>query len=136
AVKRWRAALPGVLIGSVFFIRNLIIAGNPIAPFLSAHAPHVAHYRAYLSDYVFDPNFIDESLGAAMPVVMMFVSGTMPLIVLLLGIALFFLGPSSRLLVPFFAVPAASATIDRKWVKWLIAIAVAVQTLMVVYLTD
>ncbi|HJW92365.1 MAG TPA: hypothetical protein VJ901_01985 [Thermoanaerobaculia bacterium] len=136
AAKRWRAAIPGVLIGSVFFIRNLIVAGNPIAPFLSASAPHLMHYRAYLSDYVFDPQFIDESLGAAMLMLAPLVTGIIPIALLALGIVFFFLGPSSRLLIPFFAIPAMSANVDRRWFRWLLALAVAVQTLMVVYLTD
>ena len=138
AARRWRAAIPGVLIGSIFFIRNLVIAGNPIAPFLGAGAPHVSNFRAgaYLSDYVFDPRFIDESLGAAMLMLAPLAAGLIPYLVLATGMLLFFLSPSSRLLVPFFAVPAISATIERKWVKWLVAIAITVQTLMVVYLTD
>jgi hypothetical protein len=136
AARRWRAAIPGLLIGSVFFIRNLIIAGNPIAPFLSANAPHLMHYRAYLTDYVFDPQFIDESLGAAMLMLAPLASGVIPLALLALGILFFFLGPSSRLLIPYFAIPAMSATVTKKWFRFLVAIAIAVQTLMVVYLTD
>lgn len=135
AAKGWKKAWPGLFIGSVFFIRNLILTGNPIAPFLSANAPHLAHYRAYLSDYVFDPQFIDESLGAAMLMLAPLVSGIIPIALLAAGIAFFFLGPSSRLLIPFFAIPAMSATVDRKWFRGLLALAVAMQTLMVVYLT-
>ena len=41
-----RALLFGVVAGSVFFIRNLILTGNPIAPFFAELAPHIAHYRA------------------------------------------------------------------------------------------
>lgn len=136
--RRLKVAIPGLLIGSIFFIRNLVIAGNPVAPFLSAGAPHVSNFRAgaYLSDYVFDPNFIDESLGAAMLMLAPLAVGLIPYIVLAIGMLLFFLSPSSRLLVPFFAVPAISAPVERKWVRWLLAIAVAVQVLMVVYLTD
>ena len=59
--------LIGLAAGSVFFIRNLILTANPIAPFLSAAAPHVTGYRApFLSDYVFDPHFLDEGLGASL----------------------------------------------------------------------
>ena len=136
AARRWRAAIPGLLIGSVFFIRNLILTANPIAPFLSANAPQLMHYRAYLTDYVFDPQFIDESLGAAMLMLAPLASGVIPFALLAFGIAFFFLGPSSRLLIPYFAIPAVSATITKKWFRFLVAIAVAVQTLMVVYLTD
>jgi hypothetical protein len=138
AARRWRPAIPGLLIGSVFFIRNLILAGNPVAPFLAAAAPHVAHYRggAYLSDYVFDPNFIDESLGAAMLMLAPLVAGAIPIALLACGIALFILAPSSRLLVPFFAVPAMSAATGKRWIRWLLVIAITVQTAMVAYLTD
>src|SRR5205085_5746916 len=64
AARRWRPALPGLAIGCVFFIRNLILTGNPIAPFLSATAPHVSGYRAgaFLSEYIFEGRFLDESL--------------------------------------------------------------------------
>jgi hypothetical protein len=134
--RRWKPAIPGLLIGSVFFIRNLIIAGNPIAPFLSANSPHLMHYRAYLTDYVFDPQFIDESLGAAMLMLAPLASGLIPLALLALGILFFFLGPSSRLLIPYFAIPAMSATVTKKWFRFLVAVAIAVQALMVVYLTD
>jgi hypothetical protein len=138
AARRWRPAIPGLLIGSIFFIRNLILAGNPVAPFLAAAAPLVAHYRggAYLSDYVFAPNFIDESLGAAMLMLAPLAAGAIPIALLACGIGLFILAPSSRLLVPFFAVPAMSAMADRRWVRWLLVIAITVQTAMVVYLTD
>jgi len=134
--RRWRPAIPGLLIGSIFFIRNLIIAGNPVAPFLSATAPHVTQYRSYLSDYVFDPQFIDESLGAAMLTLAPLAAGVIPFALLAAGIAFFFLGPSSRLLIPFFAVPAISSSAEKKWVRWFVGVAIAVQTLMVVYLTD
>jgi len=138
AARRWRPAIPGLLVGSIFFIRNLILAGNPVAPFLAAAAPHVAHYRggAYLSDYVFDPNFIDESLGSAMLMLAPLAAGAIPIALLVCGIALFILAPSSRLLVPFFAVPAMSAMTDRRWIRWLLVVAITVQTAMVVYLTD
>jgi hypothetical protein len=136
AARRWRPAIPGLLIGSIFFIRNLIIAGNPVAPFLSATAPHLTHYRSYLSDYVFDPQFIDESLGAAMLTLAPLAPGVIPLAVLAAGIAFFILGPSSRLLIPFFAIPAISANVERKWIRWFVGVAIAVQVVMVVYLTD
>jgi len=138
--RRWRPAILGLLIGSVFFIRNLIVAGNPVAPFLSATAPHLTHYRSYLSDYVFDPQFIDESLGAAMLTLAPLAAGVIPFALLAAGIAFFILGPSSRLLVPFFAIPAISASLQeqwlKKWLRWFVAVAIAVQTVMVVYLTD
>jgi len=137
AARRWRPALPGLLIGSVFFIRNLLIAGNPIAPFLAAGAPHVANYRggAYLADYVFDPKFLDESLGASMLTLAPLAGGVIPFALLAAGIALFVLAPSARLLIPFFAVPAMSATTERRWIRWFLSIAIAVQTLLVVYMT-
>ena len=75
--------LIGIAIGSIFFIRNLILTANPIAPFLSAAAPHVAGYRApFLSDYVFDGRFLDESLGASLIAACTLSAGMLPWILI------------------------------------------------------
>jgi hypothetical protein len=139
--RKWRPALPGLAIGCVFFIRNLILTGNPLAPFFAAAAPHVGHYRgaAYLADYVFDAHFIDEALGASLLALLPLASGAIPLALLLAGVAFFLLAPSARLLAPFFVVPAMSAeprVRGRRWLEWLLAIAIGAQTLFVVYYTD
>ena len=87
--RRFRGVLPGVAIGSIFFIRNLILTGNPIAPFLGALAPHVAHYRAgaFISDYIFDGRFIDESLGASVLMTIPLAAGLLSWILIGAGIA-------------------------------------------------
>src|SRR4051812_36917995 len=88
--RRWRAVLPGLLLGSVFFIRNLILTANPIAPFFSAGAPHLAGYRApFLSDYVFDGHFIDESLGASLIAACTLSAGTLAWILVAAAVILF-----------------------------------------------
>jgi hypothetical protein len=137
AKRKWRPALLGIAIGCVFFVRNLVLTGNPLAPFFAAAAPHVMHYRGapYLTSYIFDTQFIDESLGASLLALLPLASGLLPLALLAAAIALFFLAPSSRLLVPYLVVPAMSAKPPR-WMRWLLAIAIAVQTLLVVYYVD
>jgi hypothetical protein len=142
AGKRWRAAIPAAAIGCVFFIRNLILTGNPVAPFFGAVAPHVAHYRgaAYLSDYVFDGKFLDESLGASILALLPLAGGLVPVVLALIAAALFFMAPSARILLPFVAVPAAVG--GRRWLaesrtlRVLLAVAVAVQLFLVVYYVD
>ena len=136
--RKFRGLLPGVAIGSLFFIRNLILTGNPLAPFFGALAPHVAHYRAgaFLSDYVFDGRFIDESLGASVFIACTLTTGLLPWILLAAGALLFFLAPSARLLVPFFAIPAARALPPTRPMRVLLAIAVATQLFLVAFFTD
>jgi hypothetical protein len=136
--RKFRGVLPGIAIGSIFFIRNLILTGNPIAPFLGALAPHVAHYRAgsFLSDYIFDGRFIDESLGASLLMACTLTAGLLPWILLGAGLLLFFLAPSARLLVPFFAIPAARALPPTRPMRVLIAIAVAMQLFLVAFFVD
>jgi len=127
-----------VLAGSVFFIRNLILTGNPVAPFLSAGAPHVSGFRALaLSDHVFDSTFLDEALGASIVALPVFAAGLLPIASALMALGLFFLGPSSRILVPYLVVPALSATaaLQKRWFAALISIAVIVQTFLVIWLT-
>jgi hypothetical protein len=134
--RRWRGVALGAAIGSVFFIRNLILTRNPIAPFLQPGAPHVVGYRgaSFLSDYVFDPRFLDEALGASLLTTAALATTVTAGALALAGVALFLLAPSSRLLIPFFGTAALTARPDRPWLRALIAIAVALQlTLVVVY---
>ena len=136
--RRFRGVLPGVAIGSIFFIRNLILTGNPIAPFLGALAPHVAHYRAgaFISDYIFDGRFIDESLGASVLMTIPLAAGLLSWILIGGGIALFALAPSARLLVPFFAIPAARALPPSRPMRVLLAIAMVLQLFLIGFFTD
>jgi hypothetical protein len=126
--RRWRDLWPALLGGSVFFIRNLILARNPIAPFLSADAPHVSAFRELtLGSYMFDGRFIDESLGASILAAVLSAGGLLALALVAAGIALWMLAPSARLLVPYFAAPAALARLESRWMRGVIAIAVAAQ---------
>lgn len=139
--KRWRAAIPAAIVGCLFFVRNLILTGNPFAPFFGAVAPHVAHYRgaAYLSDYVFDGKFLDESLGASILALLPLAAGAAPVILAVLAAALFLLAPSARILLPFLAAPAAAASRNlgqSRTLRVLVAVAVAVQVFLVVYYVD
>ena len=125
-----------VLIGAVFFVRNLIIAGNPFAPFFGTDAPHVSGFRALaLADYIFEGTFIDEALGASIVMLPVFAAGGIALASIAVAIALFFLAPSSRILVPFLVVPAVSAApeLRRRVLSVLVAVAVVVQTFLVVW---
>ncbi|HUJ15840.1 MAG TPA: hypothetical protein VL284_18770 [Thermoanaerobaculia bacterium] len=137
-LKPVRTLGTGIAIGSIFFLRNLMLTGNPIAPFLGALAPHVAHYRAgaFVSDYIFSGGFIDESLGASMLIACVLTAGALAWLLAAAGAALFFLAPSARLLVPFFAIPASRATIPNRWLRGLIAIAIAVQLLLIAFFTE
>ncbi len=141
AIAIWKARRPafiGAIAGSVFFLRNLVLTHNPFAPFLTSFAPHVAHYRAgaYLSDYVFDGRFIDESLGGSLIATAAGTAGLAFWLLFALGVLLFFLGPSARILVPFFAVPASRASLDWRPLRVVIAIAIALQLFMLAFFAD
>jgi hypothetical protein len=126
------------LVGLIFFARNVILTGNPVAPFLSAGAPHVSGYRAAaLSDYVFESTFVDEALGAALIALPAFAVGGIAVASALLAVVLLLLGPSSRILVPFLIVPSLSAAgaIRRRTVAVFVAIAVVIQTFLVIWFT-
>lgn len=125
-----------VLFGVVFFARNVILTGNPFAPFLGADAPHVSGFRALaLADYIFEGAFIDEALGAALVMLPVFATGGIALACIAIAVGLFFLAPSSRILVPFLVVPAVSAApeLRRRALSVLVAIAVVVQTFLVIW---
>ena len=127
-----------VLAGLVFFLRNLVLTFNPFAPFFGGDAPHVSGYRALaLADYVFEPTFIDEALGASIVAMPAFAAGFVAAGSALIALGLFFLAPSSRILVPFLVVPSLSgaAALKKRWFAVLIAIAVVVQTFLVVWFT-
>ena len=136
--RRFRGVLPGVAMGSVFFIRNLILTGNPVAPFLTALAPHVAHYRsgAFLSEYIFDGHFLDESFGVSLLMTCALGAGLLSWILIAAGAALFLLAPSARLLVPFFAIPAARALPPTRPLRALLAIGIALQLFLIAFFVD
>jgi hypothetical protein len=142
-LPRWPA-----LLGVVFFARNLLLTGNPLAPFFGADAPHVSGFRDLdlhdylfqstilgLAGYVFEGRFLDEALGAAIVALPVFAAGGIAIGAALLVVALFFLAPSSRILVPFLVVPSLSAApaLRRRILAVLIAVAVVVQTFLVIW---
>ncbi len=132
-IPNWTA-----LLGLVFFIRNLLLTANPFAPFLGSDAPHVSGYRAVaLADYVFEAKFIDEALGASILALPVFATGGIAIASALLALALFFLAPSSRILVPFLVVPSLSAApaLRRRVMAALMAVAIVLQTFLVVWFT-
>ena len=137
ARRQWRGAIGGALLGSLFFVRNVLLTGNPIAPFFSAGAPHVSGYRgAYLSDYVFGGSFVDESLGASLLAACTLSVGTAMWLLVGVGVVLFFLAPSARVLIPYFAIPAARSQAPGRVMRVLLMIAIAVQLLLVVWFVD
>src|SRR5207253_3900223 len=101
-------------------------------------APHVAHYRAgaFLSDSVWDGRFIDESLGASLFMACTMTAGMLPWILIAAGALLFLLAPSARLLVPFFAIPAARALPPTRPIRVLLAVAIVMQLFLVAFFTD
>jgi len=110
------AALAATLFGSTFFIRNVMLTGNPFAPFFSADSPHVTGFRSggfadRLAHYVLEMRFIDEALGLGLMIMILvglihlrrLESHAKPLFAGLVAavLALLFLAPSSRILLPF-----------------------------------
>jgi len=129
--------LIALAVGSIFLVRNLLLTANPLAPFLSAAAPHVTGYRAaFLSDYVFDQHFIDESLGASLLAICALSAGTLAWILVVVAIVVFLLAPSSRILLPFLAIPAARSLRPTKFMKVLLAIAIVVQLFLIGFFVD
>ena len=136
----WKRKRPHwiVLAGLVFFARNLVLTLNPVAPFFSGDAPHVSGFRTLaLADYVFDPLFVDEALGASLLALPVFATGIVALASAAIAIVLFFLGPSARILVPYLVVPSLSgaAGLRKRWFAALVSIAVVVQTFLVIWFT-
>ncbi|HEX3071345.1 MAG TPA: hypothetical protein VHX14_22465 [Thermoanaerobaculia bacterium] len=126
-----------IAIGSIFLIRNLILTGNPIAPFLSATAPHVAGYRApFLSDYVFEGHFIDESLGASLIAACALSGGALAWTLIAFAALMLLLAPSSRILLPFLVIPAALSKRPRRFTRVVLGFAIVVQLFLVCYFVD
>jgi len=152
-----RPLLIGLGAGSVFFIRNLVLTGNPLAPFFDPLAPNVSGYRDRgLSGYLFDGKFIDESLGvtllllaAASLVGLRFpfrsFQGAATLFLGAATLLLFTLAPSARILLPFLvllaivgmiAIEQASAGASRAALLWTMAAGCLVQLFLVAHLVD
>jgi hypothetical protein len=126
-----------IAIGSIFLIRNLILTGNPIAPFLSAAAPHVAGYRApFLSDYVFEGHFIDESLGASLIAACALSGGALAWSLVAVAVLMLLLAPSSRILLPFLVIPAALSKQPRRFTRIVLGFAIVVQLFLIGYFVD
>lgn len=135
--RHWRGLTFGAAGGLVFFIRNLVLTGSPIAPFLTAHTPHVAHYRALtLGSYIFDGGYLDESLGASLLSALTVISGPVAIALMIAGALLWMTAPSARLLVPYFGAAATSAKVEWRPLRVILGIAVAGQLFLVAYYVD
>ena len=109
----------GGVLGSAFYLRNLLWTGDPVAPFLQPLAPAAGHFNGaaglveLLRRYVYDANLIDESIGATLFIPALILLATLPwaarfvrLMTAAIGAATLLLlasGPSARLIVPFLA---------------------------------
>jgi hypothetical protein len=135
--RRFRGVAPAIAAGSLFFIRNLVLAHNPVAPFFGVDSPHVSAFRELtLGTYIFDGRFIDESLGASLLMSFLSTGGLLALALIAAGIALWMLAPSARLLVPYFAVAAAQARLQSRIMRVIVAVAVAAQLFLAVFFVD
>jgi hypothetical protein len=142
--RRWRAAIPGMVVGLLFFIRNLILTGNPIAPFFSSLAPHLTGYRAgSLVEYLFSDSFLDESLGVALIILCILATGRLAWAFLAVAVVLFFTAPSSRIVLPFLLIPALTsvtmfATRDlwRRVLVGLLVVAISIQLFLMAFFVD
>jgi len=141
--RRRRAVWPGLAAGSIFFLRNLVLTGNPVAPFFSRLAPHVAGYRSGLLDYLFDGSFLDETLGCAILILCILATGRRAYALLAIAIALFFVAPSSRILLPFLALPALAGGPGlairggvRRALVILVSIAIVLQSWLAAFFVD
>ncbi|MBW3670521.1 MAG: hypothetical protein KY432_02480 [Acidobacteria bacterium] len=126
------ASIAGALTGSLFFIRNLILTGNPVEPFLSTTGEEIARFRwsgswgETLSSYMFDSRLIDDSLGFVLPALALAAVALFRLIepwrraatlaMLLMTAVLTLIGPSGRILLPFLVIPAwiSLAALNRR----------------------
>lgn len=158
-----RAALVGGVFGGVFFLRNLALTGNPIAPFLDPLSPHVTRFRegataaATLVAYIYDEGTSDEALGVTL------LAGVLSLALCWRGLreerwltraaaglaavlaVLSFARPSARLLTPFLAgvgvvgLVALARALDGRAARaalWALAVASVAQTVSVVTFFD
>ena len=113
------AAVSGGVLGSAFYLRNLLWTGDPVAPFLQPFAPATGHFNSargffeLLRRYLYDANLIDESIGATLFIPALLLLGGLPragrfvrAMTAAIGAATLLVlasGPSARLMVPFLA---------------------------------
>jgi len=124
SLPKWTAVF-----GLLLFARTLILGGG---------LPQISGSRALeLASYVFDRTLPAEALGASILTLPVFATGGIALASLGLAIAFFFFGPAARHLVPFLVVPSVSAApaLRRRVLAFFVAIAVVIQTLLIVWLT-
>ena len=97
----------------------------------------MAGYRApFLSDYVFDSHFIDESLGASLIAACTLSAGALAWILVGVAVLLFLLAPSSRILLPFLVIPAARSLRPTHLMRVLLGLAIVVQLFLVGYFVE
>jgi len=114
------ASAIGALAGSLFLVRNILLRGNPFAPFLSGASPSLGGFHAGATlaetfrNYLFDGALVDDSLGVGLlcSLLLAFLwaasglksaadrAGFAGLLVITLLLASRL--PASRLLVPYF----------------------------------
>ena len=113
------AAVCGGVLGSAFYLRNLLWTGDPVAPFLQPFAPAAGHFNGarslfeLLRRYLYDANLIDESIGATLFIPALLLFAALPwagrfvrVMTAAIGAALWVVlasAPSARLIVPFLA---------------------------------
>jgi hypothetical protein len=121
--RRWLlCGAVGLCLGSVFLIKNLLLTGNPFAPFGGVGSPPVTSFingetvQARLLGYLLSPSMVDESLGVALHVAALCTlwaatSRTLgwlrpvSLLMLLPLAVLAFTGVVGRVLLPFLLIP-------------------------------
>ncbi len=147
------AGLLGGALGSLFYLRNLVWTGDPVAPFLRPLAPALSHFNNadgfvdLLRRYLYDPQLIDESIGATLFLPILILLPARPWLarqpflrtagaaLALAMVAMLGTGPSARLVVPFLAPLALAGVIALEQVplrnafRALILIAASVQVL-------
>ncbi|MBW3565188.1 MAG: hypothetical protein KY459_10725 [Acidobacteria bacterium] len=118
-----RAVLLGGIAGSIFFVRNLLLTGNPIEPFLTGETEGIERFRwmgsfgSTFSSYFFFTRYIDDSLGLLLPALALAALASWRRIdegwlraaaVAFTGAAmvLMILAPAGRILLPFLLIPA------------------------------
>lgn len=111
-----------VLAGLIFYL-------HAFPPFLG-----LGHRELALADFIFDPSFFDEALGASIITMSAFASGAIGVGSVAIAIALFFLGPSARVLIPYLAVASMSGApaLKKRWLAVVVTIAVILQTIVAI----
>jgi hypothetical protein len=132
--RKWRPALPALAIGAVFFVRNLILAGNPFEGVTSLFGRRAA----YLTDYIFEGTNAGDSLASSLLGMAFGASGGVAWGSLALAIALLVGGAAARVLVPYLAVAATTAAplLQRRLFAIVISVAIVVQTFFVAWVTE